>query len=352
MTALTVAGVTVAPGERRDLAPTASESYTGDRTTLPLAVLNGVEDGPRLFVTAAVHGDELNGIAIARHLLDLVTPSGLTGALIVVPIVNVLGAQLGSRYLPDRRDLNRSFPGTHTGSMAARIARLLLDEVILGSDVGIDLHTAANHRTNVPQVRVSADDPVAHDLALDFGAPFVLDASLRPGSLRAAAREHGVPVLTYEGGEPLRFDREAIDVGLRGVLRVLHRLGMVASAPPPPEAPPVVLHASRWLRAERGGILELHVATGDRVEPGQPLWTTGSPLGAERANVDAPEAGYVIGATALPLVQPGQAVLHLALSGDREPADDDPTDEEDADPDATDDEQEGSPPLPGGAARA
>jgi predicted deacylase len=326
---LTVAGVTVAPGERRDLAPPASESYTGDRTTLPMAVLNGVEDGPRVFVTAAVHGDELNGIATCRRLLDELDASTLRGVVIIVPIVNVLGAQVNSRYLPDRRDLNRSFPGSHGGSMAARIARLLVDEVIVGSDLGIDLHTAANHRTNVPQVRIDTSDEVALGAAVAFGAPFVLDARLRPGSLRATAQALAVPVLTYQGGGPSRFDADAIDVADRGVLRVLHRLGVTDWSPEPAEAAPMVLHESRWLRAARGGILELHVDAGDQVEAGQPLWTTVSPLGAEQAAGTATEDGYVIGATTLPLVQPGQAVVHVALPGDRVPVEDDPAEEED-----------------------
>jgi predicted deacylase len=326
---LTVAGVTVAPGERRDLSPPASESYTGDRTTLPMAVLNGVEDGPRVFVTAAVHGDELNGIATCRRLLDRLDPVTLAGVVVIVPIVNVLGAQVNSRYLPDRRDLNRSFPGSHSGSMAARIARLVVDEVIAGSDLGIDLHTAASHRFNVPQVRLDTADAAALDAAVAFGAPFVLDAKLRPGSLRASAGDLGVPVLTYEGGGPSRFDADAVEVAERGVLRVLHRLGAIAGAPAPAHATPMVLHASRWLRAERGGILELHARPGDRVEAGQTLWTTVSPLGAEQAGGEAGEDGYVIGATTLPLVQPGQAVLHVALPGDRVPSEDDPTDEED-----------------------
>jgi uncharacterized protein len=163
-TTVTVAGVSVEPGERRDVAPAASEWYTGDRTTLPMAVLNGIEDGPRVFITAAVHGDELNGIAVCRQLLESLDPARLRGIVLVVPVVNVLGVQMGSRYLPDRRDLNRSFPGSHTGSLAARIARLVLDEVIEGSDAGIDLHTAANHRYNVPQIRLDTSDeqhPVA-----------------------------------------------------------------------------------------------------------------------------------------------------------------------------------------------
>ena len=328
---ITVAGVTVEPGERRDLAPLASESYTGDRTTLPLAAINGAEDGPRVFVTAAVHGDELNGIEICRQLLDRLDPAALNGAVIVVPIVNVLGVQIGSRYLPDRRDLNRSFPGSHTGSMAARIARLVTDEVIDGSELGIDLHTAANHRTNVPQVRVATGDEVATAHAVGFGAPFVLTAKLRPGSLRSVASEIGVPVLTFEGGQPLRFDDEVIEVGVAGSLRVLQRLGMIDDAPPPAHQAPMVLAESRWLRADRGGLLELHCGIGDRIEAGQPLWTTTSPLGAERASVSAEEDGYVIGATTLPLVQPGQALLHVALPGDRQPAEDDPTEEEDED---------------------
>ncbi|MFA9428569.1 succinylglutamate desuccinylase/aspartoacylase family protein [Egicoccus sp. AB-alg2] len=332
---ISVAGVSVAPGERRHLFPSASEAYTGDRTTLPMAVINGTADGPRVFVTAAVHGDELNGIAVSRGLLDRLDPATLAGVVVVVPIVNVLGVQIGSRYLPDRRDLNRSFPGSHDGSMAARIARLLVEEVIVGSDVGIDLHTAANHRTNVPQVRVDTSDRRAHDLAVAFGAPFVLDARLRPGSLREVAGDRGVSVLTYEGGGPLRFDEDAIDVALRGVLRVLQRLGMIHAAPPPAHPAPMVLHASRWLRAHRGGLLELHVAAGDHLTPGRPLWTTVSPLGEERATHEATEEGFVIGATTLPLVQPGQAILHVALPGDRLPAEDDPSEEEDEDPEAT-----------------
>ncbi len=333
---ITVAGVTVEPGERRDLAPAATESFTGDLTTLPMTVVNGVDDGPRVFVTAAVHGDELNGIAICRLLLDELDAARLRGSVVVVPMANVPGVQINSRYMPDRRDLNRSFPGSHDGSMASRFARLLLDEVVTGSDIGIDLHTAANHRTNVPQVRLVTSDESMLRLALAFGAPFVLDARVRPGSLRAAAGDQGVGVLTYEAGGPLRFDDDAIDTGRRGVLRVMQRLDMIDDAPYPAEPEPMVLHESRWLRADRGGIVELHVESGDHVRPGQPLWTTSSPLGAERAVVEADEEGHVIGATTLPLVQPGHAILHIALPGDRQPSEDDPTDEEDIDPDVMD----------------
>lgn len=327
---LVVAGVTIPPGTRRDVAPLASESYTGDRTTLPMAVLHGSRPGPRAFITAAVHGDELNGIAICQALLDRLEPRDVHGTLTIVPIVNVLGAQVHSRYLPDRRDLNRSFPGSSRGSMASRIARLLHDEVVAPADFGIDLHTAANRRTNVPQARIDTSDPRALELARHFGAPFVLDAALRPGSLREVASGMGVPVLTYEAGEPLRFDEAAITIGVDGVLRVLVSEGMldldVATVPDP-----LVMHESTWVRADRGGILELHVDPGDMVDEGQDVWTTTTPLGEERATMQAPVSGVVIGATTIPLVSPGHAVLHIGIPGDRAPWEDDPSAEEDAD---------------------
>ncbi len=330
---ITVAGVDVSPGQRIDVAPLASESYTGDRTTLPMAVLNGAADGPKVFVTAAVHGDELNGTAVCRELLGRLDPSRLGGVLVLVPIVNVLGAQLHSRYLPDRRDLNRSFPGSYSGSTAARIARLVIDEVVTGSDAGVDLHTAANRRTNVPQLRIDTSDRVALALAGVFGAPYVLDASLRNGSLREVAQDMAVPVLTFEGGEALRFEPEVVEIAVDGVLRLLAHLGMIEEGPAPPPSPPTVMHESRWVRAERGGIIDLHVVPGESVVTGQPLWTTTSPLGAERATVESPDDGVVIGATTLPLVTPGDAIVHLGMPGERPSVEDDPTQEEDPDQD-------------------
>jgi len=327
---ITVAGIEVEPGERRDLAPLVSESYTGDRTTLPMAVFNGAHDGARVFVTAAVHGDELNGTAVCQQLLTRLEPSVLFGVVIVVPIVNVLGAQIHSRYLPDRRDLNRAFPGSWTGSIAARTARLLFDEVVEGATAGIDLHTAANRRANVPQIRIDTSDAEALRLARVFGTPHVLDATLRMGSLREAAKTAGVPVLTYEAGEPLRLDHDAIRIGLDGVLRVLHHLGITETGPAVgPD--PTIMHQSKWLRADRGGLVDLHVGPGDTVVADQPVWTTSSPLGAERATATSPVAGVVIGGTTLPVVSPGDAILHIGITdGDAEPWEDDPSSEEDA----------------------
>jgi predicted deacylase len=328
--ALELGGASVPQGARTDLLLKVSESYTGDRTSIPVTVVNGEHPGPVLFVTAAIHGDELNGIGIVRDLLGRLEPSEISGAVICVPVVNVLGMQFHSRYLPDRRDLNRCFPGSPGGSTASRIAHTLMTEIVQKADAGIDLHTAANRRMNLPQVRTSLSDPRARTLGQAFGAPFLIDASLRPGSLRDAAEKVGVPVLTYEGGQALRFEDDVIAVGVNGVLRVMAELGMTRE-PPPPGAPRVVDSSeTHWIRADHGGILDLHVAPGDHVSEQQPLWTVTGPFGRERSQKLSPYEGYVIGMTTLPLVNPGDAVVHIAVPGMRGAAlIDEPTDEED-----------------------
>lgn len=327
---LTIGGAEVPEGARTDLLLKVSESYTGDRMSIPLTVVNGVRAGALLFVTAAVHGDELNGIGIVRELLARVEPGELSGALVCVPVVNVLGVQFHTRYLPDRRDLNRCFPGSAGGSTASRIAHTLMTEVITRADAGIDLHTAANRRMNMPQIRTGLSDERAHKLGVVFGAPYLIDAPRRSGSLRDAADREGVPVLTFEGGQALRFEDEVIDVGVTGVLRVMGELGMLDDPPPAPEHPVLESDETHWVRADSGGILDLLVAPGDHVAEGQPLWTVTGPFGRERSQQDSPYTGVVIGMTTLPLVNPGDAVVHIAVLGRHEHAwIDEPTDEED-----------------------
>lgn len=335
---LSLGGSRIPEGLRTDLLLPVSESYTGTDLSIPVTVVNGARGGPVLFVTAAIHGDELNGIAVVRDLLGIVAPGELSGALVCVPVVNVLGVQFHSRYLPDRRDLNRFFPGSPTGSAASRIAHTLMTEVVIRSSAGIDLHTASNQRMNVPQIRTDFSDPDARRLGLAFGAPFLLDASVRTGSLRHAAEQEGVPVLTFEGGQTLRFEPEVIAVAVSGILRVMATLGMIGSGPPT-VASVRESDETHWVRADRGGILALDVGPGEDVKVGQPLWTVTGPFGRERNQQVSPYDGMVIGMTTLPLVNPGDAVVHIAVHGRRGmPWTDEPTDEEDVADDDSDGE--------------
>ncbi|CAN5132977.1 succinylglutamate desuccinylase/aspartoacylase family protein [soil metagenome] len=310
-----IGGAEVPPGARVDLRLSVSESYIGDRLTIPVTVLNGEQPGPRMFVTAAVHGDELNGIGVVRELLTTLEPSEIAGTLVLVPVVNVLGLPLHSRYLPDRRDLNRCFPGSPDGSMASRLAHTIITEVLEICDVGVDLHTAAAGRANLPQIRAQLDDERTLEYSRAFGAPMLIDAPQRPGSLRAVGASRGVPVLTYEAGEALRFEESAIGIGVAGVKRLMAHLGMLEDAGPDMDLTTMEADETHWVRADRGGIMTLEAGLGYRVSVGQPLWTVSSPFGRDRNPKKSPYEGIVIGASTIPLVNPGDAVIHIAVPG-------------------------------------
>lgn len=310
-----VAGHEVGPGKRVQIDLPVADLSTRVPITMPVHVINGRRDGPRLFVSAAIHGDEINGVEIIRRVMKLAALKNLRGALVAVPIVNVPGFLNLSRYLPDRRDLNRSFPGSARGSLAARIAKLFLDEVVSQSTHGIDLHTASFHRVNYPQVRVNLDDPEAERMARAFGVPLVLNAGFRDGSLRAAGHERSVAVLVYEAGEALRFDEAAIRAGVNGVTRVMRELGMLPARKrtrPPRE--PLILRSSRWVRAPCSGVLRTNQPAGARVTSGQTLAVISDPLGEADTEVTAPTNGVIVGRTNLPLVHEGDALFNIALT--------------------------------------
>ncbi|MDP9494711.1 MAG: succinylglutamate desuccinylase/aspartoacylase family protein, partial [Actinomycetota bacterium] len=253
---ITVGNRVVAPGRRARIELPFAKVPTGSQEYLPVAVINGRRPGPHVWLSGAIHGDELNGVEIVRKVLRLLDAKTLRGAVIAVPIVNPLGFIIESRYLPDRRDLNRAFPGSPRGSTASRLAHLFMREVVSQCSVGIDLHTASNHRTNIPQIRADTDNAPTLQLARAFGAPFIIHARLRDGSLRQAATELGATVLVYEAGEAHRFDDFAIETGVTGVLRTLKSLKML-DVPLPRVRPTRVMRRTRWVRARRGGLANI-----------------------------------------------------------------------------------------------
>ncbi|GFE51675.1 deacylase [Roseobacter cerasinus] len=291
-----------------------------DHTPVDLSVKvhHGRRDGPVMFVSAAAHGDEVIGVEIVRRLLRTPQLKSLRGTLLVIPVVNSFGFLNRSRYLPDRRDLNRCFPGHQSGSLGARLAHIFLNQVVLRCDVGIDLHSAAIHRTNLPQIRISPGDRTTRGLALAFGAPVVLTSPLRDGSLRAEAAARGTPVLLYEAGEGLRFDEMAVRAGVAGILRVMRSLSMLpAKGIAPAKATPYICESSTWLRAPAGGLLRTFRAEGEIVEAGDVLATVSDPFGEHETNLEAPTAGMLIGRAILPVVNEGDAVFHLAALSPR-----------------------------------
>jgi hypothetical protein len=306
-------GQRVPPGTRATVDLPVAQLHTHTPVNMPVQVIRGRRDGPRVFVSAAIHGDELNGVEIIRRLLRHKSLRRMRGTLVAVPIVNVHGVLNHSRYLPDRRDLNRAFPGSERGSLTARLANLFMTEIVANCSHGIDLHTGAIHRANLPQIRADLDDPETARLAKLFGVPVLLNTGLRDGSLRQAACDRGMPMLLYEAGEALRFDDFSIRVGVRGVLNILRALGMLRPSRrkhPLPE--PFIARSSTWVRAPQSGFLRTSTALGDHVAKGQRLGTVADPFGETEVPVQAHVGGIVVGRTNLPLANEGDGLFHIA----------------------------------------
>ena len=306
-------GVEVRAGQRATIDLPVAQLQTHTEMTMPVQVLHGARPGPCLFVSAAMHGDEINGIEIIYRLLQRLPFRRLRGTLIAVPVVNVYGFINQSRYLPDRRDLNRFFPGSETGSLASRLAGLFMQEIVAHCTHGIDLHSGSNHRSNLPQIRADLTDAETQRMAQTFGAPVVLNAPLREGSLRAAVGSRGIPILLYEAGEALRFDELSIRVGVQGILAVMRQIGMLpASRRQRPGVEPLIARSSAWVRAPSSGILRTPIALGRHVVKQSALGTIGDPFGEDAVTVTAPADGLIVGRLNLPLVYQGDALFHLA----------------------------------------
>lgn len=313
MKAFSIGGIEVKAGERRLIELPVTDLSTNTPVSMPVQVICGKRPGPTLLVCAAIHGDEISGVEIIRRVLKLSALRRLHGTLVAVPIVNLFGFISQSRYLPDRRDLNRSFPGSPQGSLASRIAHLFLDEVVAKCTHGIDLHTGAIHRGNYPQVRANLEDPEAARMAMNFGVPVVINASLREGSLRQAAKGHGVPLIVYEAGEALRFDEMSIRAGVKGIMRVMRGLGMLHVVRGGGKSlAPIIARSTTWLRSPASGILRASVVLGAQVRAGASLARIANAFGDDEVVLKSPWNGIVIGRTNLPLVYEGDALFHIA----------------------------------------
>ncbi|MEL7034847.1 MAG: succinylglutamate desuccinylase/aspartoacylase family protein [Cyanobacteria bacterium J06592_8] len=308
-----IGGFSVPPAHKRRIEIPVARLPTQTMLSLPVVVINGITEGPRLWLSAAIHGDELNGVEIIHRVLQQISPRGLRGTVIAVPIVNVFGFVDQSRYLPDRRDLNRSFPGSKRGSLGGRLAKLFMEEIVSRCTHGIDLHTASDHRINFPQIRANLDDPQTYECAKAFSAPVIIHAQTRDGSLREAATQRGIPILLYEAGEALRFDDRAIRVGVEGVLRVMATLEMYQPSNLSAPVSPVEIRKTRWVRASSSGILILNVKLGESVCEKQILGVISDAFGDTSVRVRAPANGLVICTQQNPLVNQGDAIVHLAI---------------------------------------
>lgn len=311
---LEIAGVEIKPGETKKIQLPTPRLFTDTKLPIPVHVQRGKRAGPTLFISAAIHGDELNGIEIVARLLKSKALKSLRGTLITVPMVNVYGVLNQSRYLPDRRDLNRSFPGSAKGSLAGRIANLFVNEIVAKCQFGIDLHTGAIHRSNLPQIRGDFSDETTLRMAKAFGMPVMLNTDIREGSLRQCAADMGVNVILYEAGEALRYDELSIRAGLKGIINVLREVGMLNKRKSSKDhnIEPIIAKQSGWVRASESGLVNHVSQLGDHVQKGDVLATISDPYGEELSRILAPAQGVVIGKQNIPLTQTGEAMYHIA----------------------------------------
>lgn len=314
-----ISGIHIAPGEFKTVSLQLPRLYDCTEMVMPIHVFRGKRPGPTLFVSAAIHGDEINGVEIIRRLVRLKLLKSLRGTLIAIPLVNVYGFLNRTRYLPDNRDLNRSFPGSEEGSLASRVAYKFMEEIVSKCTHGIDLHSGSNHRKNLPQIRCEWQDQQGLDIAKAFGAPLIVHSKLRDSSLREAVNAKGIPILVYEAGEALRFDESSIRGGVRGVISVMRHLKMLAARQLKLAPEPLITRKTFWSRAPTSGLLNQVCKLGDHANKDDILGYIENPMNNQRSSVKAAHSGVVMGIQNLPLVYQGDALFHLAtIDGDED----------------------------------
>lgn len=307
---ISIAGQEIRPGEFKTVVINIARLPSHTQIDTPIYISRGLEDGPILALMAGMHGDEINGMEIVRRIIDSGLHHPKRGTVVCMPIVNIYGFLNYSRDVPDGKDINRSFPGRKTGSLASRVAFHLMKDVIPFIDYGIDFHTGGAMRTNYPQVRAVLKDNTNMELADAFHAPFTLDAPFRPNSLRKEAAKKGKNIIVYEGGESLRFDLQAIEEGIAGTLRVMRHLNMIDWASEPKEKNRIIWNTS-WVRAKYAGLFQSNVVCGQLVHKGEWIGTITDPFGEFKEQITSPETAYVIGLNNIPVINAGDALLHL-----------------------------------------
>jgi predicted deacylase len=312
MKEVSIAGHEIKPGEFKEININIARLPSRTQIETPIYVYRGLEDGPTLALTAGMHGDEINGMEIVRRIIDHGHNRVKRGAVVCMPVINVYGFLNYSREVPDGKDINRSFPGSKSGSLAARVAYHMTHDILPYIDYGVDFHTGGASRTNYPQVRCVMKEQINVELAHAFHAPFTIDAPFRPHSLRLTAAKKNKHIIVFEGGESIRLDQYAIEEGISGTLRLMKHLSMIDNAPKPREENRIIWSSS-WARARTAGLFQSEIKCGEFIKKGQLVGTLTDPFGEFKEQIKSPSAGYVVGLNNNPVVNAGDALLHIGL---------------------------------------
>ncbi len=308
--------IEVGPGESRTIDVNIAKLPSHSSIDISVRVDRSEKPGPVLLLTGGLHGDEINGIEIVRRMLEHKWNVPTAGTTICIPIINIYGFIHSSRYVPDGKDVNRSFPGNKNGSLASRVAHYLMKDIIPQIDLGLDFHTGGADRTNYPQIRCALRDPSNAELAAAFQAPFIVDSKYRPKSIRQQSARKGKHILVYEGGESSRFDEFAIQMGIQGALRVMKHLGMREEEVSPPDYETRIIKSSSWVRARASGLLQSLVESGQAVSKNEIVAYITDPFAEFKVPVKSPAKGFVIGLNNNPILHQGDAIMHIGVTRD------------------------------------
>ena len=313
-TTLVILGEKIALGQHKTINFSFAKLYTSSKVEIPVVIQRAKIPGPTVVITAGIHGDEINGVEIVRQIIAKKINIPLSGTTICIPILNTFGFLNADRAFPDGRDLNRVFPGTKTGSLASRVAYYFTKEILPFADYCLDFHTGGAQRFNASQVRITPEKPDLLKLAAIFNAPFTVYASNISKSYRATCHKIGTPIILFEGGKSQSSNKNIVSQGVEGVMRVLNHLGMLGLGidVPKKKTPTIVINSSRWIRAQKSGLLHLKIPCNKHVEKGEFLATITDPYGTMRFKVLAPNKGYIINVNQAPIVYQGDAIFHIS----------------------------------------
>jgi len=305
-------GTTIIPGQEVTLRLPVGSLPSGNRINIKGHIYRSLNPGPVMLALGGVHGDEINGIEIVRRAVEeAFFKNLLQGSVIAIPLLNLYGFINYSRDVPDGKDVNRSFPGSLDGSLAARVAFIVTKKILPLADFIIDFHTGGRNHYNYPQTRFTKGDKASEELARIFGAPYILSNAPISHSLRKVAHEAQKPLVVFEGGENQRYDGFSIEHGLKGLKRVMAAKGMIAEELGAPIRKPTVMRRSLWLRAPWSGMFRCHKPAGQRIVEGEPLGSINDPFGTEKIRIYAPRNGHILGHTNAPVVNQGDALFHI-----------------------------------------
>ena len=312
-TALCICNEFIQPGEKANLALQMPDLYSCAPLYMPIKVIHGKNAGPCLLVFSTIDGNEMNGLEIVNRLIESLDGNSINGTIIAVPVMNIYGLTHFPKTMPSGNDLSECFPGKPDGNFGERIAHIFTHELIKKADYCIELDTGALNHNILPQVYCNFDNQKTKQLAKAFQAPVITNVSIEGNNFRQTTESLNIPLLVYQAGEAMRFDENAITLGVNGTINIMRSIDLLPKEEPIAEFSPVFSQDEGWIVSHRFGILRTYVELGQTIKKGEKLGTISDPFSADKGeHVKAPKEGIIVGINTTPLIHEGLSIFKIA----------------------------------------